>query len=159
MLYEKFDEQREIPISTDLLKALHAHVAERACGASRVFHYAGGFPLTDRRFDTIFNRVGRVLPWAKSLGVSLHWIRYSTLTDVRMVSGERVAAAYAGHGDGSGGITAHYTRATFAELQEAHRALFGSGCRPSGDGGVSSARRKVQRMQSGYHPYTDVRDA
>ena len=88
--------------------------------SDRVFHYADGTGLTTRRFDTIFSRVNRVLPWAKSLGVSLHWIRYSTLTDIRMTSGERVATAYAGHGDQAGGITAIYTRASFAELQDAH---------------------------------------
>lgn len=124
VLYEKFDEQREIPISSPLLAALHAHSANRYPGADTVFRYPNGSPLTDRRFDTIFGRVGQTLPWAKSLGVSLHWIRYSTLTDIRVSSGERVAAAYAGHGDGSGGVTALYTRASFAELQEAHARLF-----------------------------------
>lgn len=124
ILYEKFDEQREIPVSEALLAALRAHAEHRAPDCDRVFHYPGGRCLTDRRFDTIFNRVDRVLPWAKSLGVSLHWIRYSTLTDVRMTSGERVATAYAGHGDQAGGITALYTRASFAELQAAHARLF-----------------------------------
>ncbi len=42
-----------------------------------------------------------------------------------MSSGERVASAYAGHGDQSGGITGLYTRATFEELRLAHRNLFG----------------------------------
>ena len=125
VLYEKFDEQREIPVSTALLRALRAHAATRSLEHDHIFHYEDGSPLTDRRFDTIFAKVGRALPWAKSLGVSLHWIRYSTLTDIRMTSGERVAAAYAGHGDGSGGITALYTRASFAELQAAHALLFG----------------------------------
>ena len=124
-LYEKFDEQREIPVSLALLAALHAHADSRAPNCEQVFHFDDGRCLTDRRFDTIFNRVDRVLPWAKSLGVSLHWIRYSTLTDIRMTSGERVATAYAGHGDQAGGITALYTRASFAELQIAHTLLFG----------------------------------
>lgn len=124
ILYEKFDEQREIPVSDALLSALRAHVAWRAPACHRVFHYKDGSCLSERRFDTIFNRVGRALPWAKSLGVSLHWIRYSTLTDIRITSGERVATAYAGHGDQAGGVTALYTRASFAELQEAHRLLF-----------------------------------
>jgi len=123
-LYEKFDEQREIPTSQALLEALRTHATARGPASDRVFHYAGGSCLTDRRFDTIFSRVGRVLPWAKSLGVSLHWIRYSTLTDIRLTSGERVATAYAGHGDQAGGITALYTRASFEELQAAHRLLF-----------------------------------
>lgn len=125
VLYEKFEEQREIPVSIALLAALRAHAATRSRQHNHVFHYGDGSPLTDRRFDTIFAKVGRALPWAKSLGVSLHWIRYSTLTDIRVTSGERVAAAYAGHGDGSGGITALYTRASFAELQAAHARLFG----------------------------------
>lgn len=126
LLYEKFEERREIPVTTQLLEALHAHQASRAPGCDRVFHYADGTCLTDRRFDSIFLRAGRELPWVRSLGVSLHWLRYSTLTDIRMIAGERVATAYAGHADGAGGITALYTRATFAELQEAHRRLFGS---------------------------------
>ena len=125
ILYEKFDEQREIPVSEGLLAALGAHAEHRGPDCERVFHYANGRCLTNRRFDTIFNRVDHVLPWAKSLGVSLHWIRYSTLTDIRLTSGERVATAYAGHGDQAGGITALYTRASFAELQLAHRLLFG----------------------------------
>lgn len=124
ILYEKFDERREIPVSGPLLAALHAHADSRAPGCERVFHYGDGRCLTNRRFDTIFDRVDRALPWAKSLGVSLHWIRYSTLTDIRMTSGERVATAYAGHGDQAGGITALYTRASFAELQAAHALLF-----------------------------------
>lgn len=125
ILYEKFDEKREIPVSTALLGALQLHADDRAPRCEGVFHYADGRCLTERRFDTIFHRVGRVLPWASSLGVSLHWIRYSTLTDVRITSGERVASAYAGHGDHSGGITAQYTRASFEELQQAHHQLFG----------------------------------
>lgn len=125
ILYEKFDEQREIPVSGPLLAALHAHADARAPECEQVFHYGDGRCLTNRRFDTIFDRVDRALPWAKSLGVSLHWIRYSTLTDIRMTSGERVATAYAGHGDQAGGITALYTRASFAELQAAHARLFG----------------------------------
>lgn len=124
-LYKKFDEQREIPVSRPLLAALHAHADSRAPGCDQVFHYNNSRCLTHRRFDTIFNRVDRVLPWAESLGVSLHWIRYSTLTDIRITSGERVATAYAGHGDQAGGVTALYTRASFAELQAAHALLFG----------------------------------
>lgn len=124
ILYEKFDERREIPVSRPLLQALSAHAATRAPQCDRVFHYSNGHCLTDRRFDSMFNRVGNCLPWADSLGLSLHWIRYTTLTDIRMTSGERVTAAYAGHGDHSGGVTATYTRASFAELQAAHGRLF-----------------------------------
>lgn len=126
LLYEKFEERREIPVTAHLLQALAAHRASRAPTCDRVFHYADGSCMTERRFDSIFLRAGRELPWVRSLGVSLHWLRYSTLTDVRMIAGERVAAAYAGHADGAGGITALYTRATFAEMQDAHRRLFGA---------------------------------
>lgn len=124
-LYEKFDEHREIPISRPLLLALRAHADASHHGHDSVFRYPDGHALTDRRFDIIFERVGRALPWVRALGVTLHWIRYTTLTDVRLVAGERVATAYAGHGDQAGGVTAIYTRATFAELQAAHACLFG----------------------------------
>jgi integrase len=132
MLYEKFDERREIPVSAGLAAALRAHASRCADGCSKVFHYPDGRFLTDRRFDTLFGRIGRHLPWARSLGISLHWFRYTTLTDIRMTSGERVATAYAGHGDESGGVTGIYTRATFDELQAAHRCLFGSSSPPAG---------------------------
>lgn len=125
-LYEKFDEHREIPVSNPLLLALRSHAETRPDGHQSVFRYCDGHALTDRRFDVIFQRVGRALPWVSALGVTLHWIRYTTLTDVRLVAGERVAAAYAGHGDQAGGVTAIYTRATFAELQAAHTYLFNS---------------------------------
>lgn len=125
VLYEKFEEQREIPISASLRAALQAHAGNRSVGSGMVFRYPDGSPLTGWRFDTIFSRVSRTLPWAKSLRVSLHWIRYSTLTDIRMTSGKRLPpptpATATGRG---GGITAH-TRASFAELQEAHSRLFG----------------------------------
>lgn len=124
VLYEKFDEQREIPLSPQLAAALRAHADDRSPGSHRAFHYRDGRPLTERRFDTLFRRIGEQIPWARSLGVSLHWIRYTTLTDVRLIAGERVAAAYAGQSDDAGGVTAIYTRATFDELQAAHRQLF-----------------------------------
>lgn len=124
ILYEKFDERREIPLSPQLAEALRQHAASRHPGCGRVFHYSDGRCLTERRLDTLFGRIGDHLPWAAALGVSLHWIRYTTLTDIRMTGGERVAAAYAGHGDETGGITGRYTRATFAELQAAHHRLF-----------------------------------
>ncbi len=127
MLYEKFEERREIPISPQLSAALLQHATSRSPKGDFVLHYRNGQRLSNRRFDSLFGRIGSRLPWVRSLGVTLHWIRYTTLTDVRLVAGERVAAAYAGHGDGAGGVTAIYTRATFAELQRAHALIFGDG--------------------------------
>jgi len=68
ILYEKFDEQREIPISPQLECGLRAHAAARACNCSRIFHYRNGGCLTDRRFDTIFQRIGTYLPWGPLAG-------------------------------------------------------------------------------------------
>lgn len=64
VLYAKFEEQREIPVSVPLLEALEVHARTRADGCERVFHYSDGICLTDRRFDTIFSRVGERLPWS-----------------------------------------------------------------------------------------------
>lgn len=126
VLDEKNDQTREIPISTDLAAALAAHAAGRHPGCDRAFHYRDGTCLTVRRFDSLFRRVQRELPWARNQGVSLHWIRHTTLTDVDRVAGSRVASAYAGHADGNHGVIGVYTKASFAELQAAHAQLFGT---------------------------------
>lgn len=35
-----------------------------------------GRPITARRYDGLWARIGRVLPWVRTQQVSMHWIRH-----------------------------------------------------------------------------------
>jgi hypothetical protein len=48
--------------------------------------YADGRPITYRRNDHLWTRIGRHLPWARTQQVSTHWIRHTTLTWVNGTS-------------------------------------------------------------------------
>jgi hypothetical protein len=39
-----------------------------------------GKPITNRRYNHVWDRLGRYLPWVTTLNVSAHWIRHTTLT-------------------------------------------------------------------------------
>ena len=36
----------------------------------------GGRPITSRRYDHLWTRIGRHLPWVATQGISTHWIRH-----------------------------------------------------------------------------------
>ena len=124
-LSEKNREERDVPASHDLLAALDAHARGRGAPGpdDRVLRYCDGHPLTTRRVDRLFARVHAELPWAAQIGVSLHWIRHTTISDVERVAGLRVARAYAGHAPQE--VTDRYAHVHFSELVEAHRLIFG----------------------------------
>jgi hypothetical protein len=88
-----------------------------------MFHRADGGHLSDRWFDGFALRMQRQ-PWARDLGVSAHWVRHTTLTDIERLAGLRVAGAYAGHADTRFGVTGSYTKASLDELRTAHSRLF-----------------------------------
>jgi integrase/recombinase XerC len=93
----------------------------------QLLRYAGGRPITRRRYDHLWTRIGRHLPWVATQGISTHWIRHSVLTWVERNFGYAVAHAYAGHtGSGSvAGATATYVRASLSEVAAALAALTG----------------------------------
>lgn len=124
LLREKYGHEREVPLSPSLIRQCLAHAEQRAVASSAdtLFRYRSGAPLTRRRYNSIFKRVQTELAWAGRLGVSVHWLRHTTLTDVSNAAGSRIAAAYAGHSDRS--VTDLYTVPTFEDLQEAHRLIF-----------------------------------
>ena len=70
-----------------------------ACRAGRAApRYTGGRPITSRRYDHLWGRIGPHLPWVATQQVSMHWIRHTTLTWVeRRNFGYAVARAYACH--------------------------------------------------------------
>jgi integrase len=105
-LHEKGGTSRWQPVSATLLAALTQHAAVR--GATQpgdsVFRYRPrkgsnvGAPLTQRRYNTLTNRWQRALPWARTYGVSPHWLRHTAVTAAERISGSYgVARAFAGH--------------------------------------------------------------
>jgi hypothetical protein len=75
----------------------------------RLLRYADGRPVTSRRYDHLWTRIGRHLPW------------------VERNFGYAVAHAYAGHTDGGGevSVTSTYVRASLGEVAAALAALTG----------------------------------
>lgn len=106
-LNEKGGTQRWQPISLDLATALSDHA--RARGAvepqDKLLRYRDGHPLTTRRYDNLWKRIGRQLPWVAAQGISTHWLRHTTLTWVERHFGYGIARAYAGHTDSTGPAT------------------------------------------------------
>ena len=81
--------------------------------------------ITARRFDALWQRIGKQLNWVAEKQVSNHWLRHTTLTWVeRATSSSSVVAKYAGHGPAT--VTAGYTTARKDEIKAAHDLLFGS---------------------------------
>jgi integrase/recombinase XerC len=129
LLREKGETVRWQPVSPTLMAGLVRHATERhAPPDGRLLRYRDGRPITYRRYDGLWERVGRALPWVRTQQVSTHWIRHTTLTWVERNFGFAIAHAYAGHTDGAGdtgSATSTYVRATLTEVAAALAALTG----------------------------------
>ncbi len=133
LLREKGGKNRRQPVSPTLLNALLEHHDSRGTDHdpnSQVLRLRNGTPIRYHTYQTFWNRIWRILPWAKGLGVTSHWLRYTTLTWVERTFGYAVAAAYAGHAgpdtsSDRGGVTLTYTAATIHEVAAALSALTG----------------------------------
>jgi hypothetical protein len=110
------------------MRHLLAH-HERRGGGDRngaLLRYRDGRPLTYRRYDSLWARIGQHLRWVHTQQISTHWLRHTTLTWVERVFGHAVAKEYAGHTDSdSSGSTGTYVRATLEEVAAALAALTG----------------------------------
>ncbi|MYW96071.1 site-specific integrase [Amycolatopsis rubida] len=129
-LREKGNTVRDQPVSPSLMDALLAHERYRAPDHDRtaqLLRHRNGRPIPITYYDQIWKRIGRILPWVSTLGVTSHWLRYTTLTWVERNFGYAVAAAYAGHVQTSGrtGNTLTYVSATIEEVAAALVALTG----------------------------------
>ena len=126
-LREKGETERDQPVSPTLMAALIRHVEQRGDGDEygQILRYATGKPISRRRYDYLWSRVGKYVPWVKALGVSTHWLRTTTLTWVERNVSYAVARAYAGHNDrrSNAGTTTTYVRADIYEVAHALAAL------------------------------------
>jgi site-specific recombinase XerD len=128
LLREKGETVRWQPVSRTLMSCLIEHGRERhAPPNEQLLRYASGRPITSRRYDHLWTRLGRHLPWVATQQISMHWIRHTTLTWVERNFGYAVARAYAGHTDGGSdtGTTSTYVRANLSEVAAALAALTG----------------------------------
>ncbi|MET7398093.1 site-specific integrase [Dactylosporangium sp. NPDC005572] len=126
MLREKGDTVRWQPVSPTLMRHLRQHTEDRHAPANgQLLRYRDGQPITHRRYDHLWERIGRHLPWVAKQEISTHWLRYTTVTWVERNFGYAVARAYAGHAEGGGavGTTATYVRASLQEVAAALAAL------------------------------------
>lgn len=108
---------------------LRAHAEERGAAATggQLLRYRSGEPITRRRYDHLWTRLGQHLPWVATQQISTHWLRHTTLTWVERHFGYAVARAYAGHTDSGAdaGTTTTYIRANLEEVAAALAALTG----------------------------------
>ncbi|MCI2423860.1 site-specific integrase [Saccharopolyspora sp. K220] len=130
LLREKGDTTRWQPVSPTLMRHLLDHADQRGAAASggQLLRYRNGQPITTRRYDHLWKRIGQHLPWAATQQISTHWLRHTTLTWVERHFGYAVARAYAGHTDstsGDTGTTTAYIRADLDEVATALAALTG----------------------------------
>ncbi len=127
-LREKGGTTRWQPVSPTLMRYLLAHHKRRGDGDHNqaLLRYGNGRPLTYRRYDHVWRRIGRHLPWVAAQQVSTHWLRHTTLTWVERTFSYAVARAYAGHtGRNDIGTTMTYVRAEIQEIATALAALTG----------------------------------
>lgn len=126
-LREKGETVRWQPVSPTLMHQLLEHHAERGGEPDEpLLRYRSRQPITARRYDHLWQRLGRTLPWVRTQQISTHWLRHTTLTWVERNFGYAVAHAYAGHSGGrSGDVTSTYVRADITEVAAALAALAG----------------------------------
>jgi integrase len=126
-LREKGETLRWQPISLDLASHLVDHADNRGAvlASDQLLRYRDGRPLTSRRYDHLWKRIGDRLPWVAAQGISTHWLRHTTLTWVERNFGYGIARAYAGHTDKAGPATTTYIKADLQAVATALAALTG----------------------------------
>ena len=128
-LREKGDTTRWQPVSPSLMAHLMAHGNSRGAidPNGQLLRYRNSVRITRRRYDYLWNRVGKHLPWVATQGISTHWIRHTTLTWVERTHGYATAQAFAGHSSAATmntvGTTATYVKASIHDVALALSAL------------------------------------
>jgi integrase len=125
-LREKDGTDRWQPVSPTLMQHLLDHADERNSPSSgQLLRYRHGRPVTGRRYDHLWARVGESLPWVAAQGITTHWLRHTTLTWVERTFSYAVAREYAGHRGKAGGVTATYVKSQIQEVATALAVLTG----------------------------------
>lgn len=115
------------PISPTLMTKLVEHSKLSPDPGQQLLRYGHGRPITRRRYDHIWNRLGRHLPWVATQQITTHWLRHTTLTWVERNFGYATARAFAAHAEPSGqdATTLTYVRASIEEVASAVAMLTG----------------------------------
>ncbi|GAA5199567.1 hypothetical protein GCM10023322_75460 [Rugosimonospora acidiphila] len=126
-LREKGGTLRCQPITLDLAGSLAelAHARGAVHPTDALLRYRNGAPLTSRRYDQLWRRIGQQLPWVAAQNISTHWLRHTTLTWVERHFNYGVARAYAGHTDAKGAATTTYIKGYLVEVATALSAMTG----------------------------------
>ncbi|MEU7477097.1 site-specific integrase [Lentzea sp. NPDC042327] len=129
-LREKAGSSRWQPVSRTLMTGLqdHAHLRGAQDPHGSLLRYHNGRPLSGRRYDNLWERIGEYVPTVRSQGVTMHWLRHTTLTWVERAYGYGVASAYAGHAPAATrerGVTAVYIKADIYDVATALAELTG----------------------------------
>ncbi|WP_280465738.1 tyrosine-type recombinase/integrase [Nocardia brasiliensis] len=125
-LREKDGSDRWQPVSPTLMRHLLDHVEQRhSPPMGQLLRYRNGRAISSRRYDHLWQRIGEILPWVAAQGVTVHWLRHTTLTWVERTFSYAVARTYAGHRGKGPGITATYVKSDLAEVAAALSVLTG----------------------------------
>jgi integrase/recombinase XerC len=78
-LREKGETVRWQPVSPTLMAHLQQHAEQRQASIhGQLLRYANGHSITSRRYDHLWVRIGRHLPWVATQQISTHWLRHTT---------------------------------------------------------------------------------
>lgn len=137
LLDEKGSRVREQPVSLMMMEYLQ----QPGCPIYR---------WTRRRLDSLWARIRRELPWADELGLSTHWFRHTTITNVeRTTRSYALAAAFAGHTLSGIGATPTYIAAyQQADIAWAFVEVFG-GTPSARHTWPNTFRHRKPRLKSG----------
>lgn len=126
-LREKNHNTRWQPASPTLITALVNHRHHRGIGDpdASLLRYRDHTPLTTRRYDHLWTRLGHELPWVAAQNITTHWLRHTTISWVERHFGYGIARAYAGHVFTTGPATTTYIKASIQEIASALSALTG----------------------------------
>ncbi|WP_037069292.1 tyrosine-type recombinase/integrase [Pseudonocardia acaciae] len=148
-LREKGSTIRWQPISPALATSLADHATSRGAHlpTDPLLRYRDGRPLTSRRYDHLWKRLGQQLPWVATQGISTHWLRHTTLTWVERHYGYGIARAYAGHTHSTGPATTTYIKADLQAIATALAAMTGqphplAHHEPSGESACGDRKRR-----------------